>query len=168
MQRALGARCRDVDGDSRSCRWVVGCIGGREGPAAGCRVGRVPRDDESEGRSQAAHHESGEGAARAAVRPLGTDRSDRAHVWREAGARRAGAYFTGNLSHDLEVERCYDGRPEGIFKTFELRRIKDSPPYLHDGRLLTLEDSVEFFNLVLGVQLTTEEQHDLVAYLRVL
>ncbi len=80
----------------------------------------------------------------------------------------SGAYFTDNLSHDLEVERFYDGRPEGIFKTFTLRAIKDSPPYLHDGRLLTLEDSVEFFNLVLGLQLTTEEQHDLVAYLRVL
>ena len=79
-----------------------------------------------------------------------------------------GAYFTDNLSHDLEVERFYDGRPEGIFKTFTLRAIKDSPPYLHDGRLLTLEDSVEFFNLVLGLQLTTEEQRDLVAYLRVL
>jgi cytochrome c peroxidase len=25
-----------------------------------------------------------------------------------------------------------------------LRGIKDSPPYLHDGRLLTLEDAVEF------------------------
>lgn len=23
-----------------------------------------------------------------------------------------------------------------------------TPPYLHDGRLLTLEDTVEFFNLV--------------------
>jgi len=79
-----------------------------------------------------------------------------------------GAYFTDNLSHDLEVERFYDGRPEGVFKTFTLRAIKDSPPYLHDGRLLTLEDSVEFFNLVLGLQLTAEEQRDLVAYLRVL
>jgi hypothetical protein len=28
--------------------------------------------------------------------------------------------------------------------------FKDSPPYLHDGRLLTLEDTVEFFNLVLS------------------
>jgi cytochrome c peroxidase len=32
--------------------------------------------------------------------------------------------------------------------------IKDSPPYLHDGRLLTLEDTVEFFNLVLELKLT--------------
>jgi cytochrome c peroxidase len=39
---------------------------------------------------------------------------------------------------------------------------------LHDGRLLTLEDTVEFFNLVLGTQLTAEEKQDLVAFLRVL
>jgi len=34
------------------------------------------------------------------------------------------------------------------FDTVSLRGIKDSPPYLHDGRLMTLEDSVEFFNLI--------------------
>jgi len=28
-----------------------------------------------------------------------------------------------------------------------------APPYLHDGRLLTLEDTVEFFNLVLELKL---------------
>ena len=49
-----------------------------------------------------------------------------------------------------------------------LRGIKESPPYLHDGRLLTLEDTVEFFNLVLGVQLSRAEKADLVAYLRAL
>jgi cytochrome c peroxidase len=51
-------------------------------------------------------------------------------------------------------------------KTFTLRGIKDSPPYLHDGRLLTLEDTVEFFNLVLQLKLTDEEKSDLVAYMR--
>lgn len=51
-------------------------------------------------------------------------------------------------------------------KTFTLRGIKDSPPYLHDGRLLTLEDTVEFFNLVLQLKLTNEEKSDLVAYMR--
>lgn len=80
----------------------------------------------------------------------------------------SGAYFTDNLSHDLQIERFYAGRAEGIFKTFSLRGIKDSPPYLHDGRLLTLEDTVEFFNLVLGTKLTAQEKQDLVAYLRVL
>ena len=57
---------------------------------------------------------------------------------------------------------------DGPIKTFPLRGIKDSPPYLHDDRLLTLEDTVEFFNLVLGVQLATAEKADLVAFLRTL
>lgn len=47
-----------------------------------------------------------------------------------------------------------------------LRGIKDSPPYLHDGRLLTLEDTVEFFYLVLGLQLNAREKKALVAFMR--
>ena len=60
-----------------------------------------------------------------------------------------------------------DSRRRAV-KTFPLRGIKDSPPYLHDGRLLTLDDTVEFFNLVLGTKLTSEEKHDLIAILRTL
>jgi hypothetical protein len=41
-----------------------------------------------------------------------------------------------------------------------------SPPCLHDGRCLTLEDTVEFFNLVLELKLNKEEKADLVAFLR--
>ncbi|MEZ5401068.1 MAG: hypothetical protein R2729_15460 [Bryobacteraceae bacterium] len=80
----------------------------------------------------------------------------------------AATHFTDNTMHDLAVERFYPGRPEGPIKTFPLRGIKDSPPYLHDGRLLTLEDTVEFFNLILGTGLTSEEKSDLTAYLRTL
>ena len=47
-------------------------------------------------------------------------------------------------------------------------RIRDSPPYLHDDRLLTPDDTVEFFNLVLGVKLNEQEKRDLVAFLRTL
>jgi cytochrome c peroxidase len=77
-------------------------------------------------------------------------------------------HYTDNLMHDLQVERFYKGRAEGAIKTFPLRGIKDSPPYLHDGRLLTLEDTVEFFNLVLGTRLSSDEKRDLVAFLRAL
>ncbi len=77
-------------------------------------------------------------------------------------------YYTDNSAHDLKVERFYDGRAEGLIKTFSLRGIKDSPPYLHDGRLPTLEDAVEFFNLVLETKLSAEEKADLVAFLRAL
>ncbi len=85
-----------------------------------------------------------------------------------AGCHPAISQFTDNTMHDLQVERFYNGRPEGPIKTFPLRGIKDSPPYLHDGRLLTLEDTVEFFNIVLGTQLSADEKKDLVAYLRAL
>ena len=76
--------------------------------------------------------------------------------------------------HNLQTERFYNtitvnGRTaaaDGPIKTFPLRGIKDSPSYLHDDRLLTLEDTVEFFNLVLGLKLVSQEKHDLVAFLR--
>ncbi len=85
-------------------------------------------------------------------------------------------YYTDNLMHNLKVERFYKPRlingrfasADGPIKTFPLRGIKDSPPYLHDGRLLTLDDTVEFFNLVLETQLTEEEKKDLVSFLRTL
>jgi cytochrome c peroxidase len=78
--------------------------------------------------------------------------------------------------HNLKVERFFkevtiNGRTasaDGPIKTFPLRGIKDSPPYLHDDRLLTLEDTVEFFNLVLELKLSAEEKKYLVAFLRVL
>jgi cytochrome c peroxidase len=85
-------------------------------------------------------------------------------------------YYTDNLMHNLKTERFYkpvtiQGHTavgDGPIKTFSLRGIKDSPPYLHDGRLLTLEDTVEFFNIVLETKLTEEEKKDLVAFLRCL
>jgi cytochrome c peroxidase len=55
--------------------------------------------------------------------------------------------------------------PDGPIKTFTLRGIKDSPPYMHDGRLLTLADCVEFFNLDLNLKLTDDEKESLVAYM---
>jgi cytochrome c peroxidase len=76
-----------------------------------------------------------------------------------------GPAFVDDYLHDLQVERFYRGRPEGPIKTFPLRGIKDSPPYLHDGRLLTLHDTVEFFNLVLRLELTKQDKEDLVAFL---
>jgi cytochrome c peroxidase len=87
-----------------------------------------------------------------------------------------GPYYTDNLMHNLKVERFFEekminGRiasTDGPIKTFPLRGIKDSPPYLHDDRLITLEDTVEFFNLVLETKLTAEEKTDLVAFLRCL
>ena len=75
-------------------------------------------------------------------------------------------FYLDDKMHDLKVERFLNEPPDGPIKTFTLRGIKDSPPYLHDGRLLTLEDTVEFFNLVLGLQLNEQEKKDLVAFMR--
>jgi cytochrome c peroxidase len=83
-------------------------------------------------------------------------------------------FYTDNLMHDLKVDRFYQTQTinglvatkQGPIKTFPLRGIKESPPYLHDGRLLTLEDTVEFFNLVLETRLTAEEKKALVAFMR--
>ena len=83
-------------------------------------------------------------------------------------------YYTDNLMHNLKTERFYKPRmingrmasADGPIKTFPLRGIKDSPTYLHDGRLLTLEDTVEFFNVILETKLTDQEKKDLVAFMR--
>ncbi len=85
-------------------------------------------------------------------------------------------YYTDNLMHNLKAERFFksklvNGRmasADGPIKTFPLRGIKDSPPYLHDGRLLALEDTMEFFNLIQGLKLTEEEKKDLVEFMRTL
>jgi len=85
-------------------------------------------------------------------------------------------YYTDNLMHNLKAERFFApemingmmANADGPIKTFPLRGIKDSPPYLHDGRLLTLEDTVEFFNLILSTRLTEAEKKDLVAFLKAL
>lgn len=85
-------------------------------------------------------------------------------------------YYTDNLMHNLKAERFFkevtvNGRKasvDGPIKAFPLRGIKESPPYLHDDRLLTLEDTVEFFNLVLELKLSGEEKSDLAAFLRTL
>ncbi len=82
-------------------------------------------------------------------------------------------YYTDNTLHNLRAERFYKplvvygcaAGADGPIKTFPLRGIKDSPPYLHDGRLLTLEDTVEYFNLVLALALTEGEKGDLLAFL---
>ncbi|HEX4131535.1 MAG TPA: cytochrome B6, partial [Pirellulales bacterium] len=78
-------------------------------------------------------------------------------------------FYLDNQMHDLHLERFFkDAAGDGPIKAFTLRGIKDSPPYFHDGRLLTLEDTVEFFNLVLDLKLNANEKHNLVDFMRAL
>lgn len=81
--------------------------------------------------------------------------------------------YTNHEMQDLRLERFYEPEmindhysiPDGPIKAFTVRGIKDSPPYHHDGRLLTLADTVEFFNLVLQLDLSDQEKKDLVAFM---
>jgi cytochrome c peroxidase len=92
----------------------------------------------------------------------------------QCGVCHPAPHYTDNLMHNLRTERFFNQRTinghtaigDGPVKTFPLRGIKDSPPYLHDGRLLTLDDTVEFFNLMLELKLSAQEKQDLIAFLR--
>jgi cytochrome c peroxidase len=94
----------------------------------------------------------------------------------QCSACHAPPYYTDNLMHNLRVERFYKEKmvnglmasADGPIKNFPLRGIKDSPPYLHDDRLMTLDDTVEFFNLVLGLKLNDLEKKQIVAFMRAL
>ena len=94
----------------------------------------------------------------------------------KCGSCHPAPYYTDNSMYNLRTERFYKPRmingrmasADGPIKTFPLRGLKDSPSYLHDGRLLTIEDTVEFFNLVTQLKLTQAEKDDLVAFLRAL
>lgn len=82
--------------------------------------------------------------------------------------------YTDNTMHNLQAERFFKPRlingmmasADGPTKSFPLRGIKDSPPCLHDGRLLTLDDTVAFFSLILETRLAAEEQESVVAVIR--
>jgi cytochrome c peroxidase len=92
----------------------------------------------------------------------------------QCGTCHPAPYYTDNTMHDLQVERFYKPQTinglfatkQGPIKTFTLRGIRESPPYFHDGRLLTLEDVAEFFNVILETKLTKEEKAELVAFMR--
>ena len=94
----------------------------------------------------------------------------------KCGSCHPAPYYTDNTMHNLQVERFYKphmingemASADGPIKTFPLRGIKDSPPYLHDGRLLTLADTIEFFNLISGTKLNTAEKSDLLAFVKAL
>jgi len=94
----------------------------------------------------------------------------------KCGACHPAPFYLDDKMHDLKVERFHESEmingqwvhAVGPIKTFTLRGIKDSPPYMHDGRLMTLEDTVEFFNLVTDLDLTDEEKKALVAFMRTL
>jgi hypothetical protein len=91
--------------------------------------------------------------------------------WVPSGVVSNGQFHAAGKLERFCTPRRINGRmaiADGPIKTFPLWGIKGLPPYPYHGRSLTLEDTGEFFNVVLGIQLTAEEKQDLLAFLRVL
>jgi cytochrome c peroxidase len=77
--------------------------------------------------------------------------------------------LTPELSDDdTDTGAADSGRLEGAFNTPQLRDLRNTAPYMHNGSLETLRDVVEFYDLrssIAPLQLTQDEIADLVAYL---
>lgn len=105
--------------------------------------------------------------------------------------------FTDNSFHNIGLDSIYTGinqgqfnitnnpNDRGKFKSPTLRNIELTAPYMHDGRYTTLEEVIEHYNSMVkpsatldpiltksnhtfGLQLTTQEINDLVAFLKTL
>jgi cytochrome c peroxidase len=89
-----------------------------------------------------------------------------------------GPAFTDNEFHPLQRNPPLPPRDPGqpgsnppAFNTPSLRDVANTAPYMHDGRLRTLAEVIDFYNrdsTVSPLNLTTAEQADLVAYLEAL
>jgi mono/diheme cytochrome c family protein len=55
---------------------------------------------------------------------------------------------------------------EKAYRTTPLRALWQHAPYFHDGSAATLADVVAHYNTARSLRLTTEQQHDLVEYLK--
>ncbi|HZQ26331.1 MAG TPA: hypothetical protein VFA94_01420, partial [Acidimicrobiales bacterium] len=85
-----------------------------------------------------------------------------------------GPLFTDNLLHNTGVPQVKGGtdpgspNPPASFNTPQLRDVRNTAPYMHNGVFTTLRQVVDFYdtNTVLGpLGLTEQEKVDLVAYL---
>ncbi len=105
--------------------------------------------------------------------------------------------FTNNEFHNIGLDSIFDatnegrshitGSPydQGKFKAPTLRNVELTAPYMHDGRFVTLEEVVEHYNSQVkrsttvdpimtkpgkeyGLQLTEQQKHDLVSFLKTL
>ncbi len=105
-------------------------------------------------------------------------------------------FFTDNRFHNNGLDNIFEGKNRGRyevthnradmgkFKTPTLRNIELTSRYMHDGRLQTLEEVIDFYSKGLkdseaidplmknvgkgGLQLAEQEKRDLVAFLRTL
>jgi cytochrome c peroxidase len=90
----------------------------------------------------------------------------------------SGPFLTDNAFHDTKVPRITPGDNDpgaaatgvllGTFNTPQLRDVRNTAPYMHNGSLKTLRDLVVFYDRrssVAPLHLTAQEIDDLVAYL---
>ena len=87
------------------------------------------------------------------ARPFPHDQSLRC-----AGCHIPSAAFVDHLQHDVGSG--------GFFKTPTLLNANFNAPYFHDGRYDSYERVVEHFDRLFGLELTAQDQADLVAYLQ--
>ena len=52
------------------------------------------------------------------------------------------------------------------YRTTPLRGLAQHPPYFHDGSAATLQDVVTHYDRTLALQLTAQQQAELVDYLK--
>jgi cytochrome c peroxidase len=89
-----------------------------------------------------------------------------------------GPLFTDNLIHDTDVPQLPGAndpgaaRPPGGFNTPQMRDLRNTAPYMHNGVFKSIEVVVEFYNAneITGgpLRLTPEEKTELVEYLKAL
>jgi cytochrome c peroxidase len=91
--------------------------------------------------------------------------------------RRIGVGWDGTKYKDLGRGKVLGHRgADGLFRVPPLRELVWTAPYMHDGSLKTLQEVVDFYDrggpkglttdLKGPLKLTSEEKHDLVAFLR--
>ena len=93
----------------------------------------------------------------------------------------SGPLLTDNALHDTLVPKVSDGDTDtgaatsgplrGSFNTPQMRDLRNTAPYMHNGSLKTLRDVVEFYDQrssIAPLKLTNQEIEDLVAYLQTL
>jgi cytochrome c peroxidase len=77
--------------------------------------------------------------------------------------------FTDRERHDLGVPESTGAHDPGPFDTPQLRDVRNTPPYMHNGVLKTLEQVVDFYDrdaTTGALGLTDQEKADLLAFLR--
>ena len=93
----------------------------------------------------------------------------------------SGPLLTDNALHDTLVPKVSDGDTDtgaatsgplrGSFNTPQMRDLRNTAPYMHNGSLKTLREVVEFYDQrssIAPLRLTDQEIADLVAYLQTL